>query len=68
MDFIEVIKNRRSVRNFSSRSVSDEIIKEFLFLIPIWYANEEPKEIYRKPYEEIVFYNKFDDTNIVSDF
>lgn len=68
MDFIEVIKKRRSVRNFSSRSASDEIIKEFLFLMPIGYANEEPKEIYRKPYEEIVFYNKFDDTNIVSDF
>jgi nitroreductase len=29
-----------------------------LFLLPIGYAKESPKDIYRKSYEEIVFYNK----------
>jgi nitroreductase len=29
-----------------------------LFLLPIGYANEEPEDIDRKSYEEIVFYNR----------
>ncbi len=34
-----------------------------LFLMPIGYADEQPEDIYRKPYEEMVFHEQWNQTN-----
>lgn len=53
MDIFDIIKQRRSIRNFSSKEISDSIIKDILY-----YGTLSPSAHNKQPWEFVVIKNK----------